>query len=89
MCGIGKEYGGAEEGIDGIEVAAHILIGAAEVVLGEGGGKGLAACAVVVGGDEDERVGGEGDVVLVVGLSAQQGVAGTGFAAELPQGLGR
>ena len=62
MCGIGKECGGTEEGIDGVEVAAHVLVGAAEVVLGEGGGKGLAACAVVTGGDEDERIGGEGNV---------------------------
>ena len=36
----------------------------------------------VAGGDADERVGGEGHVVLVVGLRAQQGIAGTGFAAE-------
>ena len=37
---------------------------------------------IVFCGYEGETVGGEGNVVLVVGLCAQQGVAGTGFAAE-------
>ncbi len=71
VCGVRKECSGAKLSLNGIQIAMHLNIGAAEIVLGKGGTLTLALSAIVVRSKKNEGVGREGNVTFVVGLRLQ------------------
>ena len=76
VSGVWKESGSTEKGINGIQVAMHIFISAAKIVLGKGGALRLVTGAIVVCGNKGEGVGGQADTTFIVGLRAEEGVEG-------------
>ena len=77
VCGVRKECSGAKLSLNGIQIAMHLNIGAAEIVLGKGGTLALALGAVVVRSKKDEGIGRERNVALVVSLGTKESVKGS------------
>ena len=61
----------------------HVSVGAAKIVLREGGMLRLTTGAIVTRGNKGEGVGDQADVAFVISLRAKEGVEGSVFRLKI------
>jgi hypothetical protein len=79
---VGEERQCLHIGTHGVGIALQLGVGAAQIVVSHSNAVVRLVVAIVGGSSEDERVGGQRHIALVVGLRGEQGIEGPGLATQ-------